>query len=419
MMGQAFYTGLSGLKNSSTAIDVVSDNLSNSSTIGYRGYGVEFSNLFEGMINQTSSSSSVNSSIGVGVQVQATPMNEGTGELLRSDRGTDLAIDGDGWFGVQGNGGPIYTRAGNFNFDKNNDLITEDGFHLLGTMAKNIDNSVLTAITETIELGEVTTQEKLQFPDDLYFPSQPTTKASFFGNIGVVDSPRTMSASVIDPQNNKNELKLTFKKSLEQNQIDSKWDVEAVVQSLNGEIIYDVQNATVEFDTKGILVTNTLTSIDNNGSNVTIDLGSGFSGVIAADYSEVSSSSSSDGTPRGDLAGYSINQEAEVIAAFSNGMQSIVGKIALFHFQNDQGLNRISGSRFQETSNSGNAHFTKDENGKNILGANLLTHNLESSNYNDTVGLTELIIMQRSYDANSKTITTADQMIQKALNMGA
>ena len=67
MMTQAFYTGLSGLKASSQAIDVISDNLSNVSTIGFRGYSTEFSNMFEGMINTDSGGSSVNSSIGVGV----------------------------------------------------------------------------------------------------------------------------------------------------------------------------------------------------------------------------------------------------------------------------------------------------------------------------------------------------------------
>jgi flagellar hook protein FlgE len=100
-------------------------------------------------------------------------------------------------------------------------------------------------------------------------------------------------------------------------------------------------------------------------------------------------------------------------------MQSSVGKIALFHFQNDQGLERISGSRFQESSNSGTPIFFTDGSGQNIIGADVVNFKLEGSNYGMTGGLTELIVYQRAYDANSKSITTADEMMQKALNMDA
>ncbi|QSZ40620.1 flagellar hook-basal body complex protein [Sulfurimonas aquatica] len=420
MMTQAFYTGLSGLRNMSTGIDIVSDNMSNNSTVGYRGYGVEFSNLFEEAVNQVATSSSVDSSIGVGVKVNATPMLEKNGELLLSDRSTDLAIDGDGWFGIEGGADTIYTRAGSFTFDANNDLVTEDGFHVLGTMANNIQDNTLTEVINTMSLGNVATQEGLRFPKTLSYPPQPTLNSSFYGNIGISDEfPSTISATVIDAQNNRNELKLTFTKAVDQNQLGTRWDVQAVTQRLDGLVTYDTQNGTVEFDSSGALVSSSLTSIDNNGTAVNMDLGSEFSGVVSSNVPQTTGSSSSDGLIGGDLLGYSININSEVIATFSNGEQSSVGKIAVYHFQNDQGLERISGSRFQESSNSGVALFSTDGNGNNILGATVHNFKLESSNYNNTAGLTELIILQRSYDANSKSITTADQMMQKALDMDA
>jgi len=100
-------------------------------------------------------------------------------------------------------------------------------------------------------------------------------------------------------------------------------------------------------------------------------------------------------------------------------MQSSVGKIAVYHFQNDQGLNRVNGSRFAESNNSGKPLFFKDANGQNIIGSDIANFKLEGSNVEMSTGLTDLIVLQRAYDANSKSITTADQMIQKALNMGA
>jgi len=417
MMTQAFYTGISGIKNNATGIDVVSNNIANISTVGYRGYTTEFSSMFEEALNTSTISGS---SIGSGVQIQATSMITEQGALALSDRSTDIAILGDGWFGVQGTGAPIYTRDGAFTFDEKSDLVTTDGYHVLGTMGGNISgDDVLTNKIDEISLGDVASQTKLRFPKTLTYPPEPTTNAKFLANLGVGFEPITVGASVVDPQNNKNHLRLEFLKNPTQTPPGSQYTVTATTQSLDGLTIYDTQTGTVEFDASGALTSNTLTSIDNNGAQVAIDLGNGFDGITSIDIPLVSGSSIADGTIGGDLAGYSINRNAEVIATFTNGEQSSVGKIAVYHFSNEQGLNRISGTRFQESSNSGIARFYQDANGKNINGAEVVNFQLESSNIELSYGLTELIILQRSYDANSKSITTADQMMQKALEMDA
>jgi len=160
-----------------------------------------------------------------------------------------------------------------------------------------------------------------------------------------------------------------------------------------------------------------LGTIDNNGSPITIDLGSGFSGITSISNTPISSSNNANGTIGGDLVGYDINKDGVVVATFTNGMQSSVGRIAVYHFKNDQGLNRLTGSHFQSTSNSGKPLFFQDAKGNNTIGTGITNFNLEGSNIGMSYGLTELIILQRAYDANSKSITTADQMIQKALSM--
>jgi len=418
MMTQAFYTGLSGLRSSSTGIDVVSDNLANVSTVGYRSYDVEFSSIFEETLN-TSSLNSGQNSIGIGTYANAISMNETAGELIITEASTDLAISGEGWFGVQGTSGEMFTRAGNFTFNADSALVTPDGNYVLGTMANNIENGILTNVVDSLDLGDINTQEKLEFPNTLYSPADPTSIANFYGNLGISDETRKISASVIDSQSNKNELKLTFTKSEVQNELGTRWDVVAVTSSLDGESVYDTQEGVVEFDETGGLVSSSLKTIDNNGTEVEINLGTEMNGVISTDSMAISGSSSSDGTIGGELLGYTINMNSEVIATFSNGVQSSVGKVAVYHFQNDQGLERISGSLFQETSNSGEALFYQDENGKNILGSTVVHNKLENSNYNIAAGLTDLIILQRSFDANSKSITTAHEMMQKALQMDA
>ena len=423
MMTQAFYSGVSGIKANSFGIDAVSDNLANISTIGYRSYRAEFSNMLENSINTNNLKTSVSSSVGLGVGVQSTAMNTSTGELILSERSTDLAIMGDGWFGVRSDGDPVYTRDGNFHFDANDDLVTADGLHVLGFMGGNIDkNNVLTKTLTEVNLKSTTQVEKLRFPKSLTYPPEPSTKAKFIANLGI-GAPGfetvTVGASVIDPQNQRNHLRLEFTKSAQQNPPGSQWDVKATTQTLDGKTIYDTQTGKVEFDETGALVSSTLTTIDNNGAPVAIDLGKGYDGIVAMNRKVVPGSALADGTVGGELVGYDINKNAEVTATFTNGRQSSVGKIAIFHFQNDQGLNRLTGSRFQETSNSGKAIFFSDKDGNIVNGTNVTNFKLENSNYDLSSGLTELIVLQRAYDANSKSVTTADQMMQKALNMNA
>ena len=416
-MTQAFYTGISGIKSNQYAIDVVSDNLANIGTVGFRGSEYGFASMFESAV--ISASDATDNTIGVGSRIQSTTLKETQGSLILTDRNTDLAIMGDGWFGIKGEGKALYTRDGSFTFNSNDDLVSVEGLHVLGTMGGNIANNTLTSVIDEIKLGKVGTQEKLQFPKYLTYPPEATTKATFMGNIGTSDELRTMGAGVVDSQNNKNHLKLTFSLANPQVLPGSQWDVVATTETLDGVTIYDTTNGTVKFDAGGALVSSSLTTIDNNGSPISIDLGSGYNGVVSLANSDITSSSVADGTIGGDLAGYSISKNAEVIATFTNGMQSSVGKIAIYHFQNNQGLDRINGSKFQESSNSGDPFFYKDASGQNIIGADIANFKLESSNIDMTYGLTELIILQRSFDANSKSVTTSDQMMQKALEMDA
>ena len=422
MMTQAFYTGVSGVKTHSSGINIVADNIANISTIGYRGDDYEFSSLFNNMIHTNDGGihpSSVDSSVGMGTRLSATPMMQSSGSAILTDRSNDLAILGNGWFGVQGNGGTEYTRDGSFSFDAHSNLVTEDGLHVLGTMGNNIKDGVLIKTLSDVPLGAVASQEKLNFPQSLTYPPKASTKATFVGNIGTGDGTQKMGATIIDKNGNKNDLRLEFTKKAQQSPPGTQWSVQATVKSLDGKTVYDTKTGTISFDKNGALTSSTLSTINNNGSPVTIDLGSNFNGIVSFANADIASSSVADGVVSGTLNGYNINKNGEVIATFSNGHQSSVAKVAVYHFANDQGLERLNGSRFSQSSNSGKPIFFQDAGGKNILGTDIANFKLEGSNVSLENGLTQLIILQRAYDANAKSITTADQMIQKALNMRA
>ncbi len=403
-----------------SGIDVTANNLSNADAVGFKGNGIEFQSLFENAVS-SSSKGPVNSTIGVGVGLQATPTILKEGAINNTDSGTDLAINGEGWFGLQGQGQTMYTRNGIFNFDASRDLVNADGYYVLGTLASNFDaNNVLTSKQTTTNLGAVGSQTSIKLPETLTYPAEPTTLVTFTGNLGQADTVQTMGATMVDAQGNKNALSLTFTKTVPQPATGLSWDVTAKASSpatVGGTpTIYDTQTGTMLFDTAGAQLSSTLGSINNNGTSVALDLGTGYIGITSND-TPVTSSSSANGLPQGDLAGYKINQNAEVMATFTNGRQVSMAKIGVFHFANDQGLNNINGTNFLQSANSGKPLFYQDANGNNINGSTVMTNTLESSNVDPTAGLTDLIIYQRAYDAAAKLITTGDQMIQKALQM--
>lgn len=410
MMTQAFYTGLSGLRSNQGAIDIVANDIANISTVGYRGYNAEFSSLFEQELATTSDSST----IGLGSRLSGSTMDTSIGDMQLSDKNTDLAISGNGWFGVVGEGESLYTRAGSFNFDNDGSLVTAEGNYVLGTMGGNIDDGLVSEVLNEVKLGDIGAQGMMTFPTTLQYPSVPTTISEFYGNIGREDIARTIGTNAIDSLGNKNYINLSFTMSQPQVLPGTQWDVVATAESLDAQTLYDTQTGKVEFDELGGIKSSTINTIDNNGSTLELDLG-----ITSISGLPISASSKSDGSIAGVLEGYEISSNAEVIASFSNGAQTSVGKIAIYHFQNEQGLERNSGSTFKQSSNSGEPLFYQDGNGDNYNGVELLNYRLEGSNVRMSEGLTDLIIMQRSYDANSKSISTANEMMQKALQMGA
>ena len=420
-MLQSIYAGISGLQSFQTGIDVVSNNIANVNTVGFRGSSTEFSNLFD--MEVASSSSTTTRQLGLGTQVSSTSLDLSAGAFYQTDSTTDLAIVGDdGWFGLTGLGSDnYYTRAGNFNFEPYNSSSTQtelrltnpEGFLVTGTRANNTNNSVLSPVVDSLDLGNVASQEPLSFPADLSFPVIPSTQADFLGNLGVEDVPQVISAPVISPKSDKNNLRLEFVQTTPQPASGISWDILATTQSADGSIIYDTQTGVATFDESGALLSSTLPPLDNDGAQVVANLGQGFTGLQSNSGPSIVSSSTVDGTLSGELTGYSVNRNGEIISTFTNGAQSVVGKVAIYHFQNDQGLEAVSGNSFRATDNSGKAIFYETNNGE------LLSGTLENSNVSLDTALTELIILQRSYDAASKTIVTGDEMLKNALNMGA
>ncbi|RAZ49093.1 flagellar hook-basal body complex protein [Campylobacter hyointestinalis] len=229
------------------------------------------------------------------------------------------------------------------------------------------------------------------------------------------------TTDVYNADGTKNIIKLEYEKQIPQNADQTIWNVTATMKSPKNEVL-STSTGTLTYNNKGALVSSTINEIGgvklNFGSFYTEGTpNSGYDGLVTSANKSVMTNVIKDGSAEGILKEYSMNDNGEIIAVFDNGKMSSVAKVALYHFQNDQGLSKVGENAYSATSNSGRPIFFTDKNGEVIYGAKIQNRSLEMSNVDLGTSLTDLIIMQKAYDASAKSITTSDQMIQKAINM--
>ncbi|AJC88402.1 flagellar hook protein FlgE [Campylobacter insulaenigrae] len=234
-----------------------------------------------------------------------------------------------------------------------------------------------------------------------------------------------LSAKLINPDGSINWVKVKLDRVLPQNGTNLEYKAVAQVYDNNNNKIGGTTEGLITFNESGALVANTLTSVDNNGTKVNINLGSfydpkipnsGYDGLHALSNKQSSVHTKTDGLGEGFLNNYAINTDGTIVATFTNGDQIPMAKLALFNFINEQGLEKLGENLYGQTSNSGEPTFLLSNNGT-FSTANFKGSYLEQSNVDLAIEFTNLITLQKAYDSSSKSISTADQMIQKAINM--
>ncbi|MGP1486048.1 MAG: flagellar hook protein FlgE [Campylobacter sp.] len=224
---------------------------------------------------------------------------------------------------------------------------------------------------------------------------------------------------LIGPNGEKNTLTINLTKKVPQDANSTTWNAVATVTRSDGSVV-STTNGSLLFDHTGRLAKTTLTSVDNGGTKVDLNfgnyVGNGYVGLTSSANKDTISMTQN-GVEEGVLKEYATNDSGNIIANFTNGKSISVAKVALYHFQNDQGLSKLGSNVYAESANSGKAFFYKNAQGKTFYNSQIKNYNLEMSNVDLAQALTEVIVMQKGYDASAKSITTGDQMTQTAIQM--
>ena len=422
----AFQQGLSGLNATAKNLSVIGNNIANANTYGSKASRAEFSNLYANAINGTGTSA-----VGIGVQMTGVAQQFSQGNISVTENTLDLAINGNGFFQFEDSGAKIYSRNGQLQLDKDGYMVNAGGNRLLG-YASNAEGLIIPSTIQSLRLptAEVppsaSTRVSLEFNLDARLasitpPAAPAAPIDF-------QDPKTYhnatSISVFDGKGQEVALTFYFQKGA-----DDTWDVYATA---NGEFVPDPTASVpvpVVDDLKFDASNGTLDPASTVLSNLDIPsvqlAAGGFSVAIlgleldlsaATQYGSAFSVTnlSQDGYATGQLTGINIEQDGTIVAHYSNGREKAAGQVVLATFANPQGLQPVGGNGWIATYASGDPVIGAP--GQGNIGL-IQSGALEESNVDLTAELVNMIVAQRSYQANAQTIKTEDQLLQTIVNL--
>ncbi len=415
-LSSSLYSAISGLQSNSQAMGVTGNNISNSNTVGFKSSSTVFADL----LSATIASSSGDSQVGRGSQVQSVKSNFSQGGFENTESTTDMAIDGDGFFIVSdpSNDIQLYTRNGSFNFDSQGYLISAEGYRLQGSLYNSAGNLISGSLDDiqidgvsqipAHQTSEVTLQTNLDCNSDIIAAFDVTTP---------VDTSNYSTTTTLYDSLGTTHLATTyFTKTADQT-----WEWNVAVDSddlLAGgtDDLTVIASGTLTFNSDGELLTGqtgaTGTLAWSNGSNSSQTITYSFD-TTQYDNDSTVFAQDQDGYGPGEVTDVDIDTDGVVSAIYSNGETIKVAKISLATFANVNGLSAAGGSLYTATSSSGTATIGYPGESQGTLS----TQSLELSNVDLAAEMVDLITIQSGYNANSKVITTTDEMLQEALNM--
>lgn len=421
----SLYTGVSGLTAQGEALGVIGDNIANANTIGFKASRAEFQDI----ISKNLKGILGGNQIGRGVKIGAVNPLISQGNVDATEKSTDLAISGDGYFTLRGTDGESYSRDGSFHFDREGYLVSNDNQRVQGFEAN--------------EKGEVINKlGDIKFPRAL-IPAKGTTEIVMDLNLdsrvdaGKVFNPEDPYATsnystgveVFDSQGNKHLMTMFFNKAQ-----DRQWDIRGMVDGKEvtggqpGKLM-EVMTAKLTFTVDGKLDTEQVTkqafnfaggALQNQqvkldfGDSITTDKGKGLNGTKQYGKDSDLISWRQDGAAAGTITNMSFNDEGVLTALYTNGQAKDLGQIALAKFENPEALFKVGNNRMKESRDSGAGAIGK---ARQAGRGQLFAKSLERSTVDLATEFVNLIQNQRGFQANAKTITTTDELLGEVINL--
>lgn len=405
----SFFIPLSGLESDNTALNTIANNLSNMNTVAYKSQDVQFSDLFYQQVGVTGGGNP--EQVGAGTQVGAISTNFTTGTPNpASGVAQDVALNGDGFFVVQNGGVQEYTRAGNFTISSDGHLMTQDGQQVMGYPAVNgVVNTNAALVPIIVPTGQ------LQQP-------QATTTMSMTANLdasAAVGATSTGQVTLYDSLGQSHVATVTFTKTAANN-----WGYSIALPT--GDAAGSANTTgTLTFDSNGNLTAPTtnvsgiqFTGLADGASNMNFTwnlYNSSNSPVIdqVAAGSGVGTTNQN-GYASGQYQSFTVDSSGVVAATYGNSKTQVIGQLAVASITNEQGLTRIGNNNYATTLASGQA--TIGAAGSNGRGT-IQDQATEGSNVDISTQFSDLIVAQRAFEANAKSVTTFDTVTQETINM--
>lgn len=403
----AFQQGLSGLNIASKALDAISNNVANSTTVGFKQSQAQFADIYA-----TTLGGGTSNQIGIGARVNGVAQQFSQGNITVTSNPLDIAINGEGFFRMNNNGDVLYSRNGQFNVDKNGYIVNGSGYRLTGygtdananiVVTSPIDLRIDTALTGASPSS--TTQANLAVNLDSRLSPPATTP---FSTADTSSFSYSTSLTAYDSLGNPHVMSMYFVKSATANQ----WDVHT---SLDGGAA--TAATTLTFNSNGGLVGPT--SVAQSfavGTGATTPLAFNLDLTGSTQYGTTFSVNSvaQDGYTSGRLSGLTVSPEGIIQGRYTNGQSRNLGQVVLASFQNPDGMVQLGSNAWAETSFSGPPAVGAPGTGNR---GGLQPGAVEDSNVDLTAELVNMITQQRAYQANAQSIKTQDQILQTLVNL--
>lgn len=406
-----FSIALSGLDADTVALNTIGNNLANLNTTAYKGQTTSFADLFYQQIGQSGSGDAIQVGAGTKVSGTSTDFTEGTILPDADANSSDMALDGNGFFVVQQNGVQSLTRAGDFELASNGNLITQEGQQVMGYSAVNgvvNQNSTLAPIAIPTGMTEGA-QATQNFSLTTNLNSNATTNTTFSSPVTIYDSlGQSYQATVSYTKTGTN----TWSYSMDL----PAGDYTGTPTNNTGTLTFDSSGNLISpsGSVSGISFPGLTDGASDLSFNWNMNDSSGNPTISQLASASSNNGATQDGFASGVYQSFTVDTTGVVTAQFSNGRTSVIGQVAVASVANTQGLVASGSNDFTTTAASGQASI-------GVAGAggrgSIDDSALEESNVNISTEFSDLIVAQRAFEANSKTVTTFDTVSQDVLAM--